>query len=574
MGGRLVASSLHRGQRVRGALVGVAVGDALGWPQEQNAKNVDRRTPSPEARFRSWTRRAGGRFQPFEEQINAGEFSDDTQLTLCIARSLLHGDDWLDHFTRNELPTWALYERGGGRSVLRAANSWATGQPPWSNDKVDPRDYFATGANGVAMRVLPHVAFGLGADFDAVRQRIVLDACSTHGHAAALIGALMHASSLWNALKHEGTLGYGELLERLADDVSAWADKAALDFPSDWLDVRRRMSGASYEEEWGQAVDEARSLLEIARESMRSGPLADDEETLKRLGTFDRKVNGSGIVTAVGAMLIASRSASSPELGLVQSAFLKGADTDTLASMTAALLGAIAGLEWMNSLQRTVQDCDYLVGVADRLVLSEAKAEPVTAAVTKSNLDRWKRSLADTTPGTVTELPGGRGVSIEAAEEMPTKSANLTTVRYKLCAEDGETLFVVKHSRRSKKDVVESNRITRVGVRVRVSSLSESRRFYEGVLGLAASRIGDAFVRYGDAFALELAPHGGERLRLAELDFVIHLEAQDVRALHAAVQSSGGRVVEHLREEKGRARFTCADPDGHLVEIVAPQTQP
>jgi ADP-ribosylglycohydrolase/catechol 2,3-dioxygenase-like lactoylglutathione lyase family enzyme len=568
-----VASPLNPGQRVRGALVGVAVGDALGWPQEQNAKNVDRRPQRPEPKFRSWTRRAGGRFQPFEEHINAGEFSDDTQLTLCIARSLFHGTDWLEHFTRNELPTWTLYERGGGRSVLRAAGSWATGQPPWSNDKADPRDYFATGANGVAMRVLPHVASGLGADFDAVRQRIVLDACSTHGHAAALIGALMHASNLWNALQLEGTLGYGELLERLSDNASTWVDHATLDFPGDWLDVRRQMRGASYEDEWRQAVDDARGLLEIARESMRSGPLADDEETLKRLGIFDRKVNGSGIVTAVGAALIASRSASSPELGLVQSAFLKRADTDTLASMTAALLGAIAGLEWMNGLQRTVQDCDYLVGVADRLILGDAKTESATAAVTKSNLDRWARSLAGMTPGTVTELPGGRAVTIEAAEDIPTKSVNSTTARYKLRAEDGETLFIFKHSRLSKKDAVASNGITRVGVRVRVSSLSESRRFYEEVLGLSASRTGDSYARYGDAFALEVAPHGNEKLRFGDPDLLIHVEAQDVEALYAAVQSSGARIVEPLRKERGRSRFTCSDPDGHLVEIVAPQAQ-
>jgi catechol 2,3-dioxygenase-like lactoylglutathione lyase family enzyme len=115
-----------------------------------------------------------------------------------------------------------------------------------------------------------------------------------------------------------------------------------------------------------------------------------------------------------------------------------------------------------------------------------------------------------------------------------------------------------------------SSGITLVGVRVRVSSLNESRRFYEDVLGLSASRTGDSYARYGDALALEVAPHGNERLRLADPDFVIHLEAHDVAALHAAVRSSGAPVVEALREEKGRSRFSCSDPDGHLVEIVAP----
>jgi catechol 2,3-dioxygenase-like lactoylglutathione lyase family enzyme len=211
------------------------------------------------------------------------------------------------------------------------------------------------------------------------------------------------------------------------------------------------------------------------------------------------------------------------------------------------------------------------MSVADRLVGGEVKTGSATAAVTKSDLDRWARSLAALTPGTATELPGGRGVTIEAAEDIPTKSANSTTARYKLHAEDGETLFIVKHSRVSKKDAVASNGITRVGVRVRVSSLSESRRFYEEILGLSASRTGDSYARYGDGLALEVAPDGNETLRLADPDFVIHLETQDVAALHAAVRSSGARVVEALREEKGRSRFTCTDPDGHLVEVVAPQ---
>lgn len=568
-----MASALNRGQRVRGSLVGVAVGDALGWPQEQNAKNVDRHAATPELKFRSWTRRAGGRFQPFEEHINAGEFSDDTQLTLCVARSLVNGDGWFEYLTQQELPTWALYERGGGRSVLRAAACWAAGRPPWSNDKTDPRDYFATGANGVAMRVVPHVAFGLDADFEVVRRRIVLDACSTHGHAAALIGALIHASSLWSALRLKGTLEYGELLDQLAENSAAWSDRTNLDLPDGWLEARGQMRGVSFDDEWSHSVDDARTLLDVARESMRSGPLADDEETFKRLGIFDRKVNGSGIVTAVGATLIASRSASSPELGLLQAAFLRGADTDTLASMTAAILGAIAGLEWMNGLQRTVQDHDYLLATADALLLAEPITLPRRSTVTKSSLDRWTKSLASLHQGADTQLPNGRAASLEVAEEIPTRSASSATVRYRLRARGGETLFIVKHSRLSTKKPAVSNGITHVGVRVRVASLSDARQFYESILGLTPSRASDSYARYGDAFALEVAPHSNETLRLTEPSFVIHIETRDVEALHGALLSTGGKVVEPLREAKGRARFTCCDPDGNLVEVVAPHPQ-
>lgn len=568
-----MAATLDRGARLRGSLVGVAVGDALGWPQEQNAKNVERGQPTPELKFRPWRRRSGGRYQPFEEVIGAGEFSDDTQLTLCSARSVMHGEDWFEHFTRRELPVWSLYERGGGRSVLKAARSWATGHPPWSTAKSDPRDYFATGANGVAMRVLPHVAAALDNDFGVVRRRIALDACTTHGHAAALIGALMQAWTLWTAIRLEGTLGYGELLDDLADHTAEWADHSGLVFPEGWLDVRRQMSGAPYEDEWKYATEEAHRLLGIARASIESGPVADDEDTFQRIGLFDRKVNGSGIVTAVGAALIASRSASSPELGLLQSAFLQHADSDTLASMTTALLGAIAGDDWMNGLQRSVQDSQYLVAIAGGLgsrsnsVVSANEAK----AVTKSSLDRWTRALSGLDRGHVDTLPNGRGAILVEVEEIPTKSAKSATVRYRLRADDGETLFVVKSSRLKADRSGEVSGISHIGVRVRVASLTRSRKFYEEVLGLRPSRTGDSFARYGDAFALEMSPSGSRTLGFTEPDFVIQVVATNVGAIHSAVQSSGAKVVESLREERGRARFKCSDPDGNLIEIVAPQ---
>lgn len=569
-----MSESLSLSARIRGSALGVAVGDALGWPQEQNSKNLEQAN-APELRFRSWRRRAGGRFQPFGEQVGAGEYSDDTQLTLCVARSLLRDADWYETFTRSELPTWASYERGGGRSVLRAASSWALGRPPWRSDKGSPRDYFATGANGVAMRALPHVVAGLSDSFEPVRRRVVLDGCSTHGHATALVGALIHTSSLWFALHVESTLAYGELLERVAEQDDMWSDLSDLRFPDGWLEARRQMRGPSFEEEWGHSVDQARHLLDVARNAMQSGPLADDEETLQELGVLDRKVNGSGIVTAVAALLIASRSASSPELGLLQAAFLPSADTDTLASMTASILGAISGTEWMNGMHRDVQDSDYIVHIADSL-RSPLQSEVTSSAsytVTKSRLDRWTKSLAELREGAPTNLPNGRLAFLERAEEMPSESLRQKTVRYRLRAHDGETLFVVKHSKTSKPAAAGRTQISPVGVRVRVTGLSDARTFYEKVLGLNASRSGETFVRYGDAFALEAAPVALETLRLAKSLFVIQIEASDVAGLHRAVRSSGAEIVEPLREDKGRARFACLDPEGNMIEVVAPHPQ-
>ena len=47
-----------------------------------------RRRP-PTTRFEDWERRSGGRFFAHREMIRAGEYSDDTQLTLAVS-SLSH----------------------------------------------------------------------------------------------------------------------------------------------------------------------------------------------------------------------------------------------------------------------------------------------------------------------------------------------------------------------------------------------------------------------------------------------------------------------------------------------------
>ena len=83
--------------KARGAFLGAAVGDALGWPQERIGRNIsavrDKRGEAPVLTFRQWARRSGSRFYPHIEKVRAGEYSDDTQLLLCTARSLIHGQD-------------------------------------------------------------------------------------------------------------------------------------------------------------------------------------------------------------------------------------------------------------------------------------------------------------------------------------------------------------------------------------------------------------------------------------------------------------------------------------------------
>ncbi len=96
--------------KAEGAFVALAAGDALGWPQEMPRRvrgGVGGGAPSLE--FRAWTRRSGGRFGLYDETIGAGEYSDDTQLALAVARCRAdHGEDWWKAWVRMELPRWTL----------------------------------------------------------------------------------------------------------------------------------------------------------------------------------------------------------------------------------------------------------------------------------------------------------------------------------------------------------------------------------------------------------------------------------------------------------------------------------
>ena len=109
---------ISKHEKAQGALLASAIGDALGWPYEFNSGNQSR-CNNQDDRFVSWKRKNRIPFWHVET-IEKGNYSDDTQLMLAVARSLL-SEDWIKMFTSIEYPFWLEYERGAGRAVNRAA---------------------------------------------------------------------------------------------------------------------------------------------------------------------------------------------------------------------------------------------------------------------------------------------------------------------------------------------------------------------------------------------------------------------------------------------------------------------
>lgn len=347
--------------KAQGALLGAAFGDALGWPQEDRSRKIGRSSDQTIhlEEFQQWRRRAGGRFYAHEEIINSGEYSDDTQLLLCVARSLLSDSQWLENFTLRELPAWTLYERGAGGATKRAVESWITGQEPWRQTPIEKaKIYFNAGGNGVAMRILPHCLSAIyETDFPKIAKNIIADGICTHGHPRALVGALAYGFAICESLKKTGTLGYGEIVERVLSNVNSWSEFPDLsDLWPNWKQTAEELNNREYLFTWKETVREMLNLLELCRSAMKQGALSIDEEVLTRLGCFDREMNGAGTITASASIFLAARYAADPCNGIIEAAFAKGADTDTLASMTGGLLGAILGIEWLENRVKRIQD--------------------------------------------------------------------------------------------------------------------------------------------------------------------------------------------------------------------------
>lgn len=357
--------SYSKREKYIGALIGAAIGDALGWPNEQNSKNINKNRNSIRT-YVEWNRRAGGKYWSHEEKICVGEYSDDTQLIIATARSLLRGRQWSNFFRHAELPAWLKYERGGGGATKRAAQKWADNISPWdekSNSPIEIKNYFMAGGNGVAMRIIPHI-FKNEENIPKIMAQVVLNGMYTHGHPRALIGAMLYAMAVRTLLEQNAVLGYGELIDTLVEEEKQWSVLPEVSNIDIWKSEAERYAQYNYDQMWNECVVETMDYLKIAKEALDQGILDLGQDTLQKLGCYDSRINGAGNVSAVISIYLFSKYAGDPAMAIYETANLSNADTDTLASMVGGLAGALNGQDWIPIELRGVQDYslfEYLI---------------------------------------------------------------------------------------------------------------------------------------------------------------------------------------------------------------------
>ncbi len=355
-------------EKCKGAMLSTAIGDALGWPNEQRSKNKVKSSTVNDY-FIEWTRRNN---KPcyHDEKILPGEYSDDTQLTLSVARSIIAGN-WEKFFVDKELPFWLEYERGGGGALLKAAKSCKQGVLLWKSNNT--RDYFNAGGNGAVMRILPHViAKAQKPDLTGLLVDVIKDTIITHGHPRAVLGATCYAFALDYLLRKNSVLEYGELVSAIIDGQKDWGNYLKNHEFGVWLEVASHHRDFEYASEWEQVRSSMINQFEFIRGSLKKGLILDDTSVLTQLGCFS-KANGAGDVAVLAAIYLASRYANNPALGIKVPAFSFGADTDTIASIAGGLLGMLCGTSWIPAEWKTVQDYDCLIQITDLLLADNSK---------------------------------------------------------------------------------------------------------------------------------------------------------------------------------------------------------
>ena len=283
---------------------------------------------------------------------------------MAVSRSIdSHGFD-VETFARIELPVWLSYALGGGRASKAAAKNLAKPRTLWYANAFS--GWTDAGGNGAAMRIQPHV--WASPDLEkAYMLDVITDSVCTHGHPRAIVGACFHAATLAHCVG-TGTVPDSntstDIAAMVGDALHLIENHSALG-PT-WAGLWEQETGKQLGDVWRLTVDELRAAITDAVDGTEATDSVDTTYAgiVDRLGLRDGKQRGSGILTTVAAVALAATASKAHE-GVVAAANAIGTDTDTIASMTGALLGACDATA---DPPEAPLDSAYLGAEADRLL--------------------------------------------------------------------------------------------------------------------------------------------------------------------------------------------------------------
>jgi len=329
-----------------------AYGDALGFMTELADRNtLKRRTGMSEVRDAiPWKRGVGGKYGATVE-LPAGCYSDDTQLRLATSRAI-RGDGYFDveSFAKIELPVWLSYSLGGGASTKAAASGLSRSDVNWFSNFYATKfsNYLEAGGNGGAMRIQPHIWASHRKSEDHLLLRdVVRNVVCTHGNPRAIVGACFHALCLASALQSgdvpEPSI-WADIVQRLS--VACEVIRGDHDLSTFWLPVWEQRTKSKLEDAFQQVQRELKDDLMIVSDVLKQREQNGYQGIVKSLGAFDSASRGSATKTAILSSVLSWMFRTQPvPVALVEAVNVLGSDTDTIATMTGAIMGAVSNPE-------------------------------------------------------------------------------------------------------------------------------------------------------------------------------------------------------------------------------------
>ena len=305
-------------RRCRGSILGTAFGDALGLPVEGMTAEQIRA-------------RHGAVTDYLPSAAGIGRYSDDTQMTLATGTSLVRQNGLDAEDCARSCAELFEPERGYGRSAVEILSALQRGH-----------DYRATGkllfpegsfGNGAAMRIAPLGLMYGHLPVPQLRLLVAETVLSTHVHVEAIDGALLIATFVGrlSRLHHTGKLD----LELMFTELS----------------------GSCHDSSIKEKIDLAWSLLVAG---------AGDHTAAEQIGCGVRSSE-----SVVLALFLASRYIDNAEAAIINAVHC-GGDTDTIAAMVGAVVGARHGDQrfpehWHSRLERGGAGYETLIEMADAL---------------------------------------------------------------------------------------------------------------------------------------------------------------------------------------------------------------
>ncbi|MCF8233407.1 MAG: ADP-ribosylglycohydrolase family protein [Bacteroidales bacterium] len=356
-----------------------AIGDALGWITEfeKTAENIEKKyKTSTITAFYDWEKYVGGRFNGYLDKINAGSYSDDTQLLLSVARSI-KPDGSLDnyYFSKIELPAWLLYARGAGRTIKNAARKIERKSAQWNSNFFTYKagnstlDYKDSGANGAAMRILP-IALANHKEDEKIKEQIFSNSIVTHGHPRAIAGAILYGMAVNSILKLEkNKFNYEEFLTEIGKNIESKFELSFLHKEKylSWLNEWNKNSSSKFEDIYEKTVIEILNYLRETYKFLRDNKGTKD--ALKSFGCYSPKTKGSGVSTVIAGIYLACKFFDKPEKAIISAVNSIGTDTDSIAAFTGGLIGALYSEIIIPNKWTSIQDAAYLEKMAVNLYL-------------------------------------------------------------------------------------------------------------------------------------------------------------------------------------------------------------